>query len=45
MKETKKLAKDAHLRIDKIKVEHELEKNEILEKVEETTVESIPNAA
>lgn len=36
MKETKKLAKDAHLRIDKIKVEHELEKNEILEKVEET---------
>lgn len=36
MKETKKLAKDAHTRIDKIKVEHELEKNEILEKVEET---------
>lgn len=36
IKETKKLAKDAHTRIDKIKVEHELEKNEILEKVEET---------
>lgn len=36
MKETKKLAKDAHIRIDKIKVEHEMEKNEILEKVEET---------
>lgn len=35
---TEKLAKDAHLRIDKIKLKQEEEKNELITKVEETNI-------
>lgn len=35
---TEKLAKDAHLRIDKIKLRQEEEKNELIMKVEETNI-------